>query len=516
MAKPVRKALPEIETTESEDSRKVVLADVRSVDYLEIPLQPGRITVLTGDNGVGKTTALEAVDALAGQKTAGGLSSRDGTVGGTVEGFGAQIRIARNGSNRRTGKPVVTSLHDQIGIAKFVDPGVADPDAADFRRIQQLARFMRVDVSRQAVAAKLGIEVDDLDSFIDPEVWKNTDPVELIQTIKREIQKQARALESDADKIQGELRIIEQRIVEIGPPVSAAEMQAIRDRQASAVQQLAELRKIRESYSTLQMGWDAAEATLERFSGVDWSPNSIADQLAALDAAQVERGKQIDELNRQIEKLIAERDAGMELRDQLNQRLGEAGQRDAKIAEANQVLKTRVPCPTAEEIQEAESAVNAANLDAEKLSQQEVAKSLRASRDQKIRSVEQSLKSAESMRERAGSIVEILAQGINEAKTPIVIGKDMRVRRKGHKRGEVFYSELSHGERLRDFLKLILSLIEVESDEVIVTIPQENWESLSAKSRQEVAEIVAETGVMMLTAEASREGDPLEVSAKIL
>ena len=118
------------------DEPGVVINNIGPIEHLELAAKPGTITVLRGNNGRGKSTALDAISALTRGGT--GLESRDGTVGGTASGFGVQIKVGRGGANRRTGDLIVTAVEDRLSIADFVDPPVKDPVAADSRRLKAL------------------------------------------------------------------------------------------------------------------------------------------------------------------------------------------------------------------------------------------------------------------------------------------------------------------------------------------------------------------------------------------
>jgi energy-coupling factor transporter ATP-binding protein EcfA2 len=94
--------------------------------------EEGGVVVLAGRNGSGKSTALEAIRAAIGGKA--DLSARDGTARGTIEAFGATITVAA--STRRRGEADVVSIEGRGDVAALVDPGIADPVAADGARVR--------------------------------------------------------------------------------------------------------------------------------------------------------------------------------------------------------------------------------------------------------------------------------------------------------------------------------------------------------------------------------------------
>ena len=78
--------------TETLAENEVAIKNIGPIESLRLPVTPGKITVLTGANGAGKSQALDAVDALAtGRKK---LANRDGTTGGVAAGYGVRIKVA--------------------------------------------------------------------------------------------------------------------------------------------------------------------------------------------------------------------------------------------------------------------------------------------------------------------------------------------------------------------------------------------------------------------------------------
>ncbi len=83
-----------VASAKEEKSDKIVIENIGPIERLEFAPKPGTITVFRGRNGAGKSTALNAINGIA-LNGSQRLTSRDGTVGGKVEGFGATLKIAR-------------------------------------------------------------------------------------------------------------------------------------------------------------------------------------------------------------------------------------------------------------------------------------------------------------------------------------------------------------------------------------------------------------------------------------
>ncbi len=102
--------------------KTVVITNTRPIKRLEMSIEPGELLVLRGRNGTGKSHALNAVAALVSGK--GSLEVRDGTLKGSVEGFGAKITVAK--STRRSGVLEVTGLEGKLAVASDDEEVVAE------------------------------------------------------------------------------------------------------------------------------------------------------------------------------------------------------------------------------------------------------------------------------------------------------------------------------------------------------------------------------------------------------
>ena len=155
----------------------------------------GGIVVAKGSNGTGKTHAQHAVQRLLGGKQK--LVPSDGVAKGIVEGGGARLTIG--GSVRASGELRFAGLEGKFDLATFVDPGVADGEAADSRRIKALLSMTGVQGSPTAFA---GIHKD-LAAIVDKGALDEPDIVEQARKIKASLEQRARTLESDRDKERG-------------------------------------------------------------------------------------------------------------------------------------------------------------------------------------------------------------------------------------------------------------------------------------------------------------------------
>jgi len=153
----------------------------------------GGLVLLTGDNGSGKSETLSCARALMGSADdKKSLRPRDGEKSGSVEGCGVAIKVGR--SNRETGELTVAALEDRLDIADLVDPGIADPNAADARRLKSLIRVAGVKADLDLFSDLLG------DTFeIDAKVMKEPDLINMAGGVKRSLEAKARSEENKAE-----------------------------------------------------------------------------------------------------------------------------------------------------------------------------------------------------------------------------------------------------------------------------------------------------------------------------
>ncbi len=169
----------------------IELENVGPIEALRIPLPPnGGVVVLSGRNGAGKSTALEATaSALRGK---GQIPLRDGTLKGRVEVAGATIRIGK--STRRAGEAEVEHLEGRFSVADLVDPGIKAPEAADAKRIKALVTLAGVKPTPELFAEVFGEDAEQL-----PVDTYGDDLVAAADKAKRFWEEKARSAERLAD-----------------------------------------------------------------------------------------------------------------------------------------------------------------------------------------------------------------------------------------------------------------------------------------------------------------------------
>lgn len=116
-------------------------------------------------------------------------------------------------------------------------------------------------------------------------------------------------------------------------------------------------------------------------------------------------------------------------------------------------------------------------------------------------------KNAEHWRGAAKKTDDVLSEVIQRAGLPLKVDGG-RLVLTTESRGETYYQELSLGERWRVALDIAVRAVGAGG---VLVVPQEAWEGLDPINRAAIAERVAGTGVVLVTAEC----DETDLSAEV-
>ncbi len=489
------------ESSENGDNGStVVIENVGPIARLSIPIPPdGGVVVLRGPNGGGKSQSLAAVDSLLTGRGTKSLSVRDGETRGSVDGLGATLTVAR--SSRRSGELIVTSVADRFSIADLVDPGIADPDAADARRIRALvqlaggkspAEVYRVAID-QAAELGVGVEVDDVTGCDDLLVAAGR--------IKRGCEAQARRSETIAADFAAKAKAERAEPFDHAAPAVSV---ATEDYEAAVA--------IERSLRSTREAADAARAEAERLAGElaeaekggdDW----VEARDAAAAAAEAEQAA-ISTVNRIRSELAAaeeiQRQATADLR-RARERAKIAGDHAKSIDRIRAAIKgaSALEGPTDQELAEAARLVEESR---DKLRRAIAAEDGRKRIQRAEYHEHQRNKhdgAARKLRDLAGSLDDLLSSVVGDVTQSLRVKSGRLVC--DTKRGTTLYADLSHGERWRLALDVLIDAFG-EDNRPVFTIPQEAWESLDPTNKHAIAEHVRERGAVAIAAEAA-DGD---------
>lgn len=505
-------------------SKSVVIENVGPIESLEFQVpESGGVVVLTGRNGSGKTTALEAIGGVLGGKPE--LTPTDGEKKGTVDAFGATLKVQRRVS--RSGELEVTSLDAGLTPAGLVDPGIKSPAAADAARIKAILHLLRATAGLDSFARILpdGMRLTELLDQADiPD-----DAIELATVVKRSLESAAREAEREAEREND--RAAQKRKATEGIDLeSLPDAAAAQERLEAAIEQQQKLRADSEKAAELR---SAAEVAREKLAGLKDVPafdqSTIDDSQAALEAAIVARDEADATVKRLESELAAARTVLEISREKLSAATTVCGNVKAQAAElldaAESAAELRAEledtirrseeftAPTDLALLKAAEDVTAARKVCDQLAVAEKARAdVEAAKEHR-----QAAKAAEkrggTLRDAAKATDGVLSSIVADRVEGLSI-RDGRLLVKTSRAEPVPFGELSHGERWKMAIDIAISAFEPGGDLLpVVTIPQEAWEGLDDDNRRIVHQHAKERNVLILTAECST-GD--RVAATVL
>jgi len=186
----------------------ILIENVGPIDRLLIKCQPGRVTVLTGNNDVGKSEALKGVNALIGRES--DVTLRDGATEGRVAGFGRQLKLTAK-RNTATGELDILVVEEGFSISGFVKPGYKTAEANDKHRLKNLASCLGIEIDRNAVYELVGGR-DVYQSLVTDKTVDAKDPADYVSCLKRDCEAQALELERMAAILEEGANILEESL----------------------------------------------------------------------------------------------------------------------------------------------------------------------------------------------------------------------------------------------------------------------------------------------------------------
>lgn len=500
------------------DPYTLTVDNLGPIEHGEFPGKPGTVVVLTGPNGVGKSTVLDVVDTIATGRSAR-LTSRDGTTGGSATGFGVTLKLSRNGATRRMNDLVVEAVEDEIGVAQLVDPGLKDEAAADMRRIKALCVLVGATVTPEQLYELVGSR-EDFEAIVKPESLQHADPLAVVDAVKRDLEAAARAAHSQAEQAYGAsvAKLAENDGIDLDAPCDEHALnqeleraikdqsrlkEQLRQQQQDAVRRAEALRKIDElkaqmtgptieaaAYEVTQRGLDVSE----------WE-SRVADYRRLLDEAvarvdthraQLKAAQSVLSLVRQQNEML------LEWQKTLEQLPEDAEDLTAQIFEAEQeVANARQAVLTGQRVRDALNR----KADAERRSQEAA----------------QARQREERLREAAKGTLDVLAESVRRVSNRVKFDSNFRLVVDHPARGECYFSDLSHGERWSLCLDMVMESARQRGKPAVLGIPQEAWEGLDGRNRQMLIDKVHNSQLIVFTAEADRAQQPGEgLTAQVL
>ena len=474
---------------------------------IEIP-EDGGVVVLRGRNGTGKSTSLNAVQAI----LSGGikLSVRDGEANGWVDGLGVHLTVGR--AQRASGELEVHSLEGKYSIADLVDPKIIDPDAADSRRVRAI-----LDMTRQKVDASTFWPVVDgqqqFEELVPAKAAAGDDPVRMAGAIKRELDAVAFRSERHAEEQRAKAAALMSLNAGIDLQAEHDEI-ALGQSYANAESERRRIIAARDAYDAAQRSRAAHQTALDAIpadvAGAEQALNVAED---AANAAMAEKQAEVATLLRLEKDLVRQLD---ECRARYVLVSGEVGLERAKLdsVEAKRAaLKSAtdhraslleaiarcdaVPQATSGAVDQATNYANArlAAITKGSLIREAIARDREAKRC--LGSANESEKHAMRMREAGKGTDDILSGLVSRATDRLFV--EVGRLRCITARGKTFFSELSAGERWAIGIDLAIDAVGAGG---VFVCPQEAWEGQDDENRRLASDKLKAANVVMITAQA--------------
>jgi hypothetical protein len=475
--------------------RNVTVSNIGPVEHLELPAPRGKVVVLRGRNGAGKTRTLEAVSAHVSGR--GNVDVRDGAVRGEVEGFGATLKVARR--NTRAGELEVVSLEGRFDVSTLVDPELKSDEAADGVRIKALVQLAGGAGADPALFYPILGGQKAFEDYISPASVETPDLVTMAARIKRDLEKHARL---EADKATRAVAAAEAARatasdVDTSGPDDAAALQAelefaigehsrLKAQAESITQRLAAAESARRQLAESQNG----------FSGMSIDAAKAAEQqaLAENNAATAEVGR-LEDLLQQARN--AAELAHMRWENSVNavRAAIEHGHTVGAWREAIDAAANIEPIP-AELLDEAAADVTAARIALERGALIRQAKANHAEADELMRVAAAHRTTSDWLRDCGHATDEVLSDMVSKLGCPLSVSGG-RLVTEHPTRGQTFYSELSDGERWKIALDIAIDAVGPNG---VLTIKQDAWQDLDPNNQQLIVDHVAQTDVTLYTA----------------
>lgn len=471
--------------------KKIEINNIQAIEHISIPIPDGGgVVVLKGNQGTGKSTALQAVQALAGRKV-DTLTIRDGEKRGTIECDGCKVVITKS-RTARSGELAFEMVEGRFDLSKIVDPQILDPDRADAARIKQLLSLTAAKPNAAAYWALLRqyLDSEEIDSLnIDDET---DDPVDLHKRFVAAMQTFARILERKGDQLRVDITELKERYrgLNIRTPAKVSDVreaheecvraqQRMEQRIATANKHAQDVAQARKQIDLLRSSYDGP--TVDEAQAA--SDSAAAKAKAAYEA--------MVEAERQYKAASA---ASTEATNVLTRAKDHA----AAVALAEGVLKqTTIEPPSRMEIEQVNEAVEKTSDLLEKAILANEGKEMVEEAEKKNFEADRKIRMATEIRDAAKSAETILAETLRLTHIRVIDGR--LVTSTDRDENELF-AELSHGERA---ILAIREAAKYVPPHGLCSVSQEIWGGISQTNKELIRQEARRLGIVILAAEVT-------------
>jgi energy-coupling factor transporter ATP-binding protein EcfA2 len=481
---------------------EVVITDIGPINHLAFPVpEDGGVVELLGENGCGKSRALEAINALVTGKN-GEVEHRDGVVAGEVKGFNAILKVARRAT--RAGELEVTSLEGRFSVLDLVDPKIKSPEAADAKRIKALVQLAGGASADPALFYPLLGGQEAFQDLVSTKTMATDDLVTLAARIKRDLEDKAREVEDDATK--ANIAAESDRQAAIG-----IDMKALDDANALAADlemAIQEESALKENRRAALAARDRAEEAGRALTTADDNYKGIGVGLAKVNAEIAAQGAtdaklRVEDLKNQLARAtVALFEAESKHESALSvQQSAEAHERT--IATWRETLGKELPAVVSEaQLASAADDVRAAREALELGALVREAKRRVALADRHAERAALLRATADRLRKAAQGTDSVLSDVVGRLGCPLSVSHGRLVTPTDRSETELF-SDLSRGEQWTLALDIAIDAVGPQG---LLVVPQEGWEGLDPAHRKLIANHLKGTGVVLITAQCA-EGE---------
>lgn len=504
---------------EEVDPNVLHVENIGPVKELNIPTTPGTIVVLEAPNGAGKSTVIDAVGAIANRRSAN-LTSRDGTVGGFVEGFGVKITVGRNGANRRSGDSVVIGIEDKLNIADFVSPPVKDPAAADLRRTKALVQLTQTSPTLEQYYELVGGR-EHFDRLVADKSFESSDPVGTAERIKRALESAARVAQTSAETAHSSVvaKQKENEGIDLEAPHDEALLQAALEQAIKAESTLRQQqRAAMDAVASQALANEELQSNRRKVIENGLSVVTCQQKLQEANSDEAAALRQVTALKESLAEAERVLTSMTHTRQMAEQQLKSAQDQEVTLRRCEEAVRlaVAVDCPTDDQIAEAITAVQAAREAMTTGVRVRDALRRKAEADVFEARAAEYRKTAEKLRTAAQRTMDVLSDVVKTISPRITINSSLRLVVTDHARGETYFDDLSAGERWRIAFDLAVEAFARRDERGLVAIPQEAWEGLDEDNRQAVIKAVEGTDLVVFAAQASRDPGATGISVHVL
>lgn len=479
-------------------SRTITIQNVGPITRADIPApEGGGVVVFQGRNGIGKTSALEAIEtALDGKNR---LSIRDGADRAEVSGLGVNVTFARRLDRR--GVVEVQTLSGRLSISELIDPQKKDPGVCDAFRIKALIGLAAVEPSLDLFADLLGGR-EQAETLVTAAALTRPDLVGMCDTVKGDLEKKARELEDGAEKAEG--RAVGARDAAAGVDHrQSVDVAALNDALENAIRAEADLQARAAAAVRAADRAASARADLEDAQAEYTGPGveDARDAESQAEGAALIVAEEMRQLVASVNECRRRLDVATERKAAATQKREAAERHEKTVAQFREALAKSIPiAPSDEQLVAARRAIVAAREAvaagaAIRQARDAVAKAEAASRE----AVELRTRAA-SLRHMARGTDGILSAAVGRLGTPLrVVAGRLVVETR---RGPTHYHDLSAGERTVLAIDIGVNVAGAAGGFVL---DQELWEGLDPQNRELVADHAHTKGVTIWTAEATAD-----------